>query len=418
MKDPARNRRGIFVYSIISILTLASLCIFAWCLRSVILPMCIGVLLAYLCKPLKTVFNYRGIPKGTRITILFCLLIGVLLSGINFVKNNFPNDKEKLEIMVRMKYHFNKKIENFKSSAPGIYRLLSKDIDPLERSLNRFLTLSEDQRKLFIQFHNGVPGFKLVPENFYNYFLENLKTEPHAENTSHGGDSHAVEFNDLESLSEGRSFVRTVFNFFSIWFLLPLVFLFFFLDNGGFSQFFIRLVPNRYFEVVLTVKAEVDAAIGRYLRGVSLECVLVGISMVIGFFIIGVPIKVALLIGIVSGLCTAIPLVGPVVAYSLGLGFALVAEEIHPLLSFVGLDNLLLSVLLVTTLVLVLDKALYQPVALRGVVNLHPLIMILSLMVASVIFGISGTILGAPAIMIIKVIAEHSLRQLKDYRII
>jgi hypothetical protein len=51
------------------------------------------------------------------------------------------------------------------------------------------------------------------------------------------------------------------------WILAPLIFIFLGFDNGQIRRYFIGLVPNRYFELSLTLLDRLDNAIGKYLRG-------------------------------------------------------------------------------------------------------------------------------------------------------
>src|SRR5207237_8801721 len=119
---------------------------------------------------------------------------------------------------------------------------------------------------------------------------------------------------------------------FSAWILAPLIFLFLGFDNGQIRRFFISLVPNRYFELSLTVVDRLDDAIGKYLRGTLIECFLVGVTLALGLILLGIPAGMAVAIGVVSGLLNAIPFVGTAIALVIGLGYALVAENISRLI--------------------------------------------------------------------------------------
>ena len=112
--------------------------------------------------------------------------------------------------------------------------------------------------------------------------------------------------------------------------LAPLIFIFLGFDNGQIRRFFIGLVPNRYFELSLTVLDRLDDAIGKYLRGTLTECFLVGLMLTVGLILLGLPTEIAVTIGVVSGLLNAIPFLGTVIALVIGLGYALVAENVEP----------------------------------------------------------------------------------------
>ena len=426
MGDQHRRFRGLLFNTIVSILGLGAAVYLVWSLRPLFLPIIIGVLLAYLFRPIKSAFKYRWLPNGIRVALIFTVLTGGVLVLGRFVQTNIPNEKEKLEIMVRLRYKFNEKFTKMMEIDPvtgkgnSFYNLIAKDINPMRQSLNSHLELSPEQKESFQAFYEGVDGFEPVPEKYYEYFLGGAeRREPAAakiEGSKSGKKAPPVDKNPPPA--EEQSIVRTVISVLSIWFLLPIVFVFFLLDDGDIPKFFVLLVPNRYFELTLTVLEEVDSAIGKYLRGISLECGLVGITMAVGLFAVGVPLKIALLIGILAGVATAIPLVGPVVGLSFGLTYALIAEEVTPLLPMVTLDNLFLAVLIVNGIVIVLDNIVFQPIVLGSAVNLHPLVVILGIMGASMLFGMAGVLLAIPTIVVTKAIIQHMFRGLRDYRII
>jgi predicted PurR-regulated permease PerM len=383
----------------------------------------LGILLAYLFRPLKTAFKYRWLPNSVRLTLLLTLSTVGLLVGIRFVQNNIPNDKEKLEILVRLKYRFNERFEKIMGLDPvtgkgnGFYNLVSKDVNPLRASFNEYIDLNHDQRVAFEEFYAGVEGFEPVPEKFYKYYLANKKKREPAAIKAPDGVKAAAAAVDKTAKQE-QSFLKTVVNILSIWFVLPIVFVCFLFDDGAIGKFILRMVPNRYFELALSVRQEVDEAIGKYLRGISTECGLVGVTMGVGLFIVGIPVKMALLIGILAGVATAIPLLGPVVGLGFGLTYALIAEDIQPILPFISLDNLAVAVLVVNLVVLALDNFVFQPVVVGNAVNLHPLVVILGIIGASMLFGMAGVLLAIPTIVVVKVVIQNTVRGLKDYRII
>ena len=417
MKDSSRRLRGIIFNCAVFFVVVISASYLIWALRPLILPIVLGILLAYLFRPLKTAFRYRWLPNSLRVAFLFLVLTGGILMGIKFIKDNIPDDREKLEILVRTKYKFNEKFNKFMSIDPAsgkgnaFYNLVARDLDPLRKSLNSYLDLSPDQQKAFL----NQPD---VPEKYYEYFLANTHQKVQSLPLTKGVASKAEGEDASLPVESDKSFLKTAMDILSIWFLMPVVFVCFLLDEGSIAQFFIGLIPNRYFELALTIREEVDGAIGKYLRGISMECGLVALSMAVGFFLIGFPLKMALLIGILSGTATAIPFLGPVVGLAFGLVYALIAEEIHPPIMFVNTDNFALAVIVVNVVVMALDNLVFQPVVLGGAVNLHPLVVILGIMGASILFGMSGVLLAIPAIVVVKVVTQHTFRGLKDYRII
>jgi predicted PurR-regulated permease PerM len=178
------------------------------------------------------------------------------------------------------------------------------------------------------------------------------------------------------------------------------------------------LIPNRYFELTHTVVEHVDEALGKYIRGTMLECLLVGLTLIIGFYLCGIEFKIAFMIGAIGGLTNAIPFVGTFIACIIGAVYSLIAENIDPLLPFVNENNLMIAVIAVVMIAHLLDNAIFQPLVVGSAVNLHPLVVILGVFGGSLMFGFAGLIFAIPTIVVLKVVTETFFTGLKDYRII
>src|SRR4029453_11300367 len=75
----------------------------------------------------------------------------------------------------------------------------------------------------------------------------------------------------------------------STWIVAPLMFLFLLRDTGEIKQGLLRAVPNRLFEPALTVLADLDRALGDYVRGIFLECCLLGLTVGLFLALFGLP---------------------------------------------------------------------------------------------------------------------------------
>ena len=196
--------------------------------------------------------------------------------------------------------------------------------------------------------------------------------------------------------------------------------IFFFLgfDNGQIRRFFISLVPNRYFELSLTVLDRLDEAIGNYLRGTLTDCFLVALTLTLGLILLGIPVGIAIAIGIVSGLSSAIPFLGTVIALGIGVGYALIAENIRPLIPGLNPNDLALYVVILIIITRVLEDVVFQPFVLGSAVNVHPLVVIIAIVSGSLIMGLWGMLFAIPAVVVVKTAVATFFKELKDYRII
>ena len=60
-----------------------------------------------------------------------------------------------------------------------------------------------------------------------------------------------------------------------------LVFFFLLRDTGEIKRGLLTLVPNRLFEPALAILADLYCAVGNYLRGISLSCFLLGVTIMV-----------------------------------------------------------------------------------------------------------------------------------------
>jgi predicted PurR-regulated permease PerM len=168
----------------------------------------------------------------------------------------------------------------------------------------------------------------------------------------------------------------------------------------------------------LTIMDELDEAIGRYLRGTLMECALVGLTFTLGFILIGIPVSISIAIGVISGLVNAIPFLGTVIGLVIGLGYALVAENVTPLIPGLNANDLAIYVLILVGIVHVLDNAIYAPVVLGKAVNLHPLVVAIAIVSGSLLMGVWGMLFAIPSVVVVKTAVETLFKELKAYRII
>mgnify|MGYP006381342131 CR=1 FL=1 len=76
------------------------------------------------------------------------------------------------------------------------------------------------------------------------------------------------------------------------------IFLFLLWDTGDIRRGLLRAVPNRLFEPALAVLADVDQALGDYVRGIFLECCSLGLTVTVFIAVVGVPLRWAIAIGV------------------------------------------------------------------------------------------------------------------------
>jgi predicted PurR-regulated permease PerM len=417
-KERERKVRRKIFYLTFTVLVLISGAFLVWRLSSLILPIIVGALLAFLFRPVKDRFRIRWLPHELQVLCSFAFIGLVLFFAFNTVRKHIPDEEQKLEFKVRLKYKLNEKYQQLVAKSASeksntMVPFIEKQLGPLMDKINQALELSPEERDLFLKYRAG------YNDKFYEYFRSNQKTRKYVipeEPPPGATPPAAVAFTPAPPPvgAEGTSLENKL----SAWMLAPLIFIFLGFDNGQIRRFFISLVPNRYFELSLTVLDRLDNAIGRYLRGTLLECFLVALTLVLGLILLGIPLGIAVAIGVVSGLLGAIPFLGPVIALVIALGYALIAENIRPLIPGLNPNDLALYVIILVVLTHVLDNLIFQPFVLGSAVNVHPLVVIVAVISGSLIMGLWGTLFAIPTVVVVKTAVSTFFKGLKDYRII
>ncbi len=414
-----RIRRRIFR---LTCLTLALLGggLLIWKLGSLILPIIVGALLAFLFRPIKARFRIPWLPHELQVLCSFAAIGLLLFFVFDTVRKHIPDEREKLELKVRLKYKLNEKYQEMRGKPEEgksnlLTPLVNSEVGPLMDKLNSLLELNPEERSLFFKYRAGYHSEPPIEDKFFDYFRANQRTSKYVvPEKAPAGSSPAVA-PTTPMAAEPPS--RDADNDWSVWILAPMIFIFLGFDDGQMRRYLIGLVPNRYFELSLTLLDRLDNAIGRYLRGTALECCLVGLTFGLGMILLGIPFGVAVAIGVVTGLANAIPFLGTVIGLVVGLGYALIAENITPLIPGLHPNDLALYVLILVGITHVFDNIVFQPFVLGSAVNIHPLVVVIAILGGSLIMGLWGMLFAVPTVVVLKTAVETLFRELKAYRI-
>ena len=392
-----------------------------WGLRQLILPTVIGVVIAYIAYPLVAYLGGKGFSRPWAILTLFALFCMGLVIMVNLGGSLIPDKKGELELQVRARYKLNEKFVRSMGLGEGrrgnlLYQLIGRELAPLVDQLDQALALSDTEARLFESFlEKGDEGAGApVSQRYWQYHQANLTRDRGQAMPGEAPDAAGA----ASARPQGGSLLLSVLNELSLWLVTPMLFLILLLDNGRLKKLCIETVPNRFFEMTLTLFDRINEALGNYLRGTALECFLVGAFLTIFLRLVGVSMDWAAAIGIIAGLANAIPFLGPAIGLVVGLLYAIMAEEVSPLLPFVTLDNLGIAILLAVGLVQLLDNAIFQPFVLGRAVSLHPLVVVFGVMGGAILFGFGGLLFAIPAIVVIKVVITTFFKQLRAYAII
>lgn len=167
-------------------------------------------------------------------------------------------------------------------------------------------------------------------------------------------------------------------------FLVPMLVFLFMKDKERIWIWFGSMLPTDRI-LVSQVSDEMDLQLGKYIRGKFWEIMVVGVVTYIGFAILG--IKYAILLSVLVGLSVLVPYIGAAVVT---IPVVLIAffqwgwtNEFFWLIGFFGVSQ-------------ALDGTVLVPWLFSGLVNLHPIAIIVSVLVFGGLWGFWGVFFAIP----------------------
>ncbi len=203
------------------------------------------------------------------------------------------------------------------------------------------------------------------------------------------------------------SLIMDLFSIITTFIIIPFAVFFILKDGLKLKKGFIRLIPNKYFEMTLNIMHKTDQQLGGFLRGQFIDASIIGLLATVALWILGVDYFA--LIGVFAGLTNLIPYVGPLMGAIMAVTVVIIKG---------GSTTLIILVAVAFALIQLTDNILVQPLVVAKNVDLHPLSVLLVVIIGGQFFGILGMLLAVPAISIIKVLSVELYKGVKKYRFI
>jgi predicted PurR-regulated permease PerM len=188
---------------------------------------------------------------------------------------------------------------------------------------------------------------------------------------------------------------------------IPLIGFFLLKDDHLFIRFLVRAVPNRYFELTMLLLKKIDEVAGKYLRAMMIEIVIVGSLSSIVLTAMG--ISYGVLIGVLAGFTNIIPYFGPLLGAAFGIISVLISGKplIYILYVIIGMYG-----------VQFIDNNFIYPIVVGKNTNMHPLIILLTVMAGGFVFGIVGMLFSVPVVFLVYSLIRILHQNLKAFEII
>lgn len=304
-------------------------------LRDLVTPVVISIFLAYLLAPLVEAIENRGLSRTWAVIIVFVLLLLVIGLVISLVWQTILDEIKNIIAGV--------KIDNREQLVEGVRAKLQAAFPGMAQS-----NLLKDMAEKAV----------VYGETFANRTLEAFSAI---------GEAIIIPFLTFFILKDARSLKKNI----------------------------VAQIPNRYFEMSLSLIHKATLQLGRFIRGQLLDATIVGIMAIIALSLLKV--RYALFIGTLAGMANMIPFLGPIIG-----GIPAIIISIIDTGSFAGV----LPIVVAFAVIKLIDDVFVQPTVVSKSVELHPVTVIISIFAGGHVAGILGMIVVVPLVSIVKVSAS------------
>lgn len=182
---------------------------------------------------------------------------------------------------------------------------------------------------------------------------------------------------------------------------MPVILFYLLKDGKNLGPFAVQILPTKMRKPTLRVLGEMNNQVSSYIRGQLTVAFAVAIMFMVGFSII--KLDYAITLGIVAGFFNLIPF--------LGSSLAMIPVVF---LGIVGGPALLIKIAIVFTIEQTIEGRVISPLVLGNQLKVHPVTILVILLTAGQLFGLTGLVLGVPAYAAIKVVLENIFNWYKE----
>lgn len=306
-------------------------------ISTILAPFIIALIISYVLNPIVTLLNQRKVPR----TVAVLLIYAVFITSLSVIMLNL------IPVFVTQLAELNEHIPQMTMQAESL-----------------MITLND---------HPLLPDS--IREGIYNSIERWEK-----------GISTAIS----DYIDGIGSTINTLF----IAFIVPFIAFYILKDFKLIERGVITIVPKSYRKPTVKLLRDIDQALGNYIRGQFIVCVIVGLLAYIGYWLIDMPYP--LLMASLVSIFNIIPYLGPFFGAAPAIIMAATVSW-----------KMVLYVIIVNTLVQILEGNVVSPQVVGRTLHMHPLTIIFALLVGGELAGIIGLILAVPFFAVMKVIVQH-----------
>ena len=307
---------------------------------SVISPLFIGIVIAWLLDPMVSWLQKNGIKRGFATVIVFLAFIGIIVLFFSLMIPALVNQ-----------------VNEFISYAPNILDYVK----------------------------NGSDNFFSRLSILYNYDFANIRDTIYL-NFSNLISSVTVDIpNKVISIASSiiSGGLNIIFSFFVAFYML--------FDFNNVRKHLMNLLPKKIHSDTITLSDKLNKSLKSYVQGTLLIMFILFVFQSIALGIAG--LSSPMLFGLFCAVTNVIPYIGPYIG---GIPAVLVGFTISPVTG--------IAVLIAVVVAQLLESYFLNPVVMSKSMKLHPVTIMIGLLIFGHFFGIIGMILATPIISCAKII--------------
>jgi len=213
--------------------------------------------------------------------------------------------------------------------------------------------------------------------------------------------SFASLISELSRASGGIVYVtKLVFSNVTILFSFLILSVYISLDWENLKEKFIGLFPDKLKKEVSNTLVELETTIGIWVKGQFTLMLVIGVVSYVALLLLGVESPLAL--ALIAGLLEIVPIIGPIIAGTIAAGIAFLTSPIQAL-----------SVIVAFILIQQLEGNILVPKVMEKISGYSPIVILIALLVGGNLFGVIGTIVAVPVLMVSGIVIRAVVRNLK-----
>lgn len=193
-------------------------------------------------------------------------------------------------------------------------------------------------------------------------------------------------------------------NVFTAAIIVPFACFFFLKDGSRLRRAGLELVPNKYFETIVSIIDKTETRLVRHFRAVALQSTLVALLSWTFLSIAG--LNNALAVGLAIGIANTIPYFGPFIGYMLSIIIGVVET---------GDFSMVLNAVLAVAAVQLIDNVIFYPTIFSRSAQMHPLFVLITILIGAELAGIIGMLVAIPTATVLQVVIKQLNWSLNNY---